>query len=547
MKHQLCLLLAAAMVLSLAGCHAPQEPVSTTQAPTAATTPSAPVETVPTTAEPTQPEPIRAAGSYKERYDTGASAESYLEYYLFFPENATPNMPLIIFLHGDGEIGLIDNLETYGMIESVREIYGNDFPFIALSPCTRTTSWIREDISQLLMGLIESVVDKYSIDESRIVITGHSRGAIGTWDLISRHGDFFSAAVPVSCNNENPLNLENCAKVPIWAFAGDQGRIEERYCEFMSEAVDAINRAGGNAQFTALEDHFHIDTDTGAYTREVFDWMLSFGEPEETVPTEPIVTEPLPTEPPQTTETIPPITESVTMPVLYGDPLGIVAGTYQETYHSNMYGRDMQYCMFVPEDAAEDMPLIVYLHGDSEVGRIDEVADIEMVKAAKEIYGEAFPFLVLAPNTTEKSWIDFHVFNTVFDLIEQIAADYKVDPDKIILTGHSRGAIGTWYYLNLNYYYTSFSSDISFSCAVPVSYYAAYPLNPELSAKLPIRAFVGDGDTVELDSMEKMKEEIRLIQEAGGDATLTVLEGSTHGQTEKSAYTKETFQWMLAQ
>ena len=538
MKHLICLLLSAAMVLSLTACGTPQENPPTTQAP--ATTAAAATEAV--TTAPAEEVSAWPAGSYKETYSTGESEESFLDYYLFIPENATRNMPLIIFLHGDGEIGLIDNLESYGMIESAREIYGNDFPFIALSPCTRTNSWIREDISQLLMGLIGDVVNTYHIDESRIIITGHSRGAIGTWDLISRHGGYFSAAVPVSCNNETELNLENCAQVPVWAFAGDQGEIEQDYADFMGIAVDRINAAGGNAKMTQLEGSWHIDTDTGAYTREVFDWMLSFGGEPESSPTEPPATEI-----PQPEETVPPVTEAPTESPAYGASLGKDSGTYQEIYHSNMYGRDMEYCMFVPENAEENMPLIVYLHGDSEVGKIDEVADIEMMKAAKEIYGEQFPFLVLAPNTTEKSWIEFHIFNTVFDLIEEVAREYKVDPDKIILTGHSRGAIGVWYYLNLNYYYTSFSSDISFSCAVPVSHYSAYPLNPEMSAQLPIRAFVGDAEPIETDSLEKMEAEIKSIQEAGGDASLTVCEGSTHADTEKTAYTKETFQWMLSQ
>jgi predicted peptidase len=202
---------------------------------------------------------------------------------------------------------------------------------------------------------------------------------------------------------------------------------------------------------------------------------------------------------------------------------------------------------FVPEQAQENMPLIVYLHGDSEVNKIDEVADIEMVKRAKEIYGEDFPFLVLAPNTPKKSWVEGWIYNITFDLIESIAQEYKVDPEKIILTGHSRGAIGTWYYINMNYYYPSFETDITFSCALPISHYAAYSINPELSAKLPIWAICGDADAVEKECVEKLTENIDQVVAAGGNATMTVLEGHTHGQTEGTAYTKEVFEWMLAQ
>ena len=527
----------------LTGCGA-EKPNPTTEAPALQTVePSAsPESEAPSEPQVTQVPFLREPGNYRECYNSGASSESWMEYYLHIPEGATENMPLVIFLHGDGEVGLIDNLENYGLMESAREIYGDQFPFIAITPCTRIYSWIRDDVSALLKQVIDTVVTDYSIDPNRIIITGHSRGAIGTWDLISRYGDFFSAAVPVSCNNENPMKLDTASKVPVWAFVGDQGQVEEKYAQYMGETVDALVKAGGDAKLTQLEDHWHIDTDTGAFTREVFDWMLSFNVPEGTteLPGEP-------TAPIEPEETVPPISESVTMPVLYGDPLNVDAGTYKQNYNSTFYGRSMDYCMFVPENASENMPLIVYLHGDSEVNRIDEVADIEMVKQAKEIYGDSFPFLVLAPNTTEKSWSEFHIYNVVFDMIEEVVKEYKVDPTKIILTGHSRGAIGTWYYMNMNYYYQSFTSDIEFSCYVPVSHYAAYPINPELSAQKPIWAFTGDADGVERECIEKLETDLPLIKNAGGDVTMTILEGSSHGETEKTAYTKETFEWMLAQ
>ena len=536
MKRILTLALAFWMLLSLTACGQTPAAPEATATPTETTEP---VEEI--TLEPTESCPVplsRSAGSYKERYTSNQNGENWMEYYLHIPKNATTGMPLIVFLHGDGEIGLIDNLETYGMIESAREIYGEEFPFLSLSPCTRTDSWIRDDISDLLKELIDTVVTDYAVDQSRIIITGHSRGAIGTWDLISRYGNFFSAAVPVSCNNENPLNLENAAKVPVWGFVGDQGPVEKSYAEHMGYAVDSLVSAGGDAKLTQLENLTHIDTDTAAYTREVFEWMLSFGAED--------MADPEVSAPEETESTIPPVEESVTMPVLYGDPLNVEAGTYQDTHSSTFYGASIDYCMFVPEQA-QNMPLIVYLHGDAEVGKLDEVADIEIVKNAKAIYGEAYPFLVLAPNASQKTWIKTWTYNMVYDLLETIVAEYKVDPEHIILTGHSRGAIGTWYYINMNYYYPSFQSDISFSCAVPVSHYAAYPVSPELCAQSPIWAICGDSDEVERECIQKQTADIEQIRNAGGDATLTVLEGNFHAETEANAYTKEVFEWMLAQ
>lgn len=283
MKRLLCLLLALTALFSLSGCE--KAPVQTTPSTTASSpTETAAPETTAAPATEAGPAPLsRAAGSYKERYNSGTSEESWMEYYLHIPEGATENMPLIIFLHGDGEIGLIDNLENYGMIESAREIYGEAFPFISLSPCTRTDSWIRDDISGLLKELIDTIVHDYAIDESRIIITGHSRGAIGTWYYINMNYYYpsfesdisFSCALPISHYAAYPINGELSAQTPIWAICGDGDTIEKECVEELTRNIELVNASGGNAKMTVLTGNTHAETEANAYTKEVFEWMLA--------------------------------------------------------------------------------------------------------------------------------------------------------------------------------------------------------------------------------------------------------------------------------
>ena len=150
-----------------------------------------------------------------------------MEYYTFIPENATENMPLVIFLHGDGEVGRIWALENNAMMTSVREIYGNSFPFIAIAPCTRSETWIDWTIPDTLMNLIEYVVTTYCIDTDHIIITGHSRGAVGVWYYINTYGDYFSAAVPIR------------------AFCGNYEEFERNYSYTMSVQIEEIVHGGG--------------------------------------------------------------------------------------------------------------------------------------------------------------------------------------------------------------------------------------------------------------------------------------------------------------
>ena len=214
------------------------------------------------------------SGKYSERFEK-ENGSDYMDYWVYIPDNATIDMPIVVFLHGSWEIGRMDLLEDYGIVGVVKEIYGEDFPFILLLPNTHASTWTVDSVPETLKGLIESVAEKYEADSQRIIITGHSLGSIGTWYMTSLYGDFFSAAVPISCGIDEPMNFENCAKVPIMAFSGTVGNDEKNYNKAMHVLVSKINDAGGNATMNTMEGADHEDAVTKFYTRELFEWMIT--------------------------------------------------------------------------------------------------------------------------------------------------------------------------------------------------------------------------------------------------------------------------------
>lgn len=237
-----------------------------------------------TTAEPT----VETTVPYTERdttlpFDAGScllrfednTTEDYMDYYLFIPENATTDMPLVIFLHGDGEVGKPEALFNYSMIKQARIIYGEEFPFIAISPCTRITSWTKGSIPETLKDLIDHVAQMCSVDIDRICITGHSRGAIGVWNMISTYGDYFSSAVIISSISAGELNIENCAKVPILAFAGTDDDLELQCQNAMKRYINKISKLSDNASFVLLKRSTHGETKDKAFTKETFEWLLA--------------------------------------------------------------------------------------------------------------------------------------------------------------------------------------------------------------------------------------------------------------------------------
>lgn len=280
---QICVLTIIALVLmfSFGACDADHIPTETTLPITE------PIETLPpetdppeTTAPTEPPEPTIPPlgvepGAYFDSY-YNEEYDDYLDYYIHVPENAVEGMPLVVYLHGDGEVNRPHSLLERGLSKLAKKVYGEEFPFILLEPNTRIESWTRGDIPELLIELINMVVNDYNINMNKIIITGHSRGAIGVWDMISIYGDYFAAAVPVSSpHQKGHIDYLKAAEVPVWTFAGDIGDIERWYHQYLAKNVEMINVSGGYGKFTVLEGCDHGKAKKKAYVAETFEWMLA--------------------------------------------------------------------------------------------------------------------------------------------------------------------------------------------------------------------------------------------------------------------------------
>lgn len=219
-------------------------------------------------------EPGRYVSSF-----TDPGSNYTLPFAVFVPKNAKENMPLHVFLHGDGEVDKINLLtDTYGPMKSTKAIYGEEYPFICIYPCRHSTRWQVDPVLTTLKGLITAVCDQYQCNTERIMLSGHSGGALGAWGAVSKYGSYFSCAVPISCPSSG-LNMNNMIKVPIWAFCGNQGYVyddvtEASYGYGMQSLVNSIVNAGGDAKFTWL-NKYHYQTMVDAFTEDTFNWMLA--------------------------------------------------------------------------------------------------------------------------------------------------------------------------------------------------------------------------------------------------------------------------------
>ncbi len=253
----------------------PTPPAMVTEEPSTQPTPSPSLSPVPTPTPIPTPRPLEIEGGAAMARFEDEETGDYLDYWLIVPENAVEGMPLLVFLHGDGNRALPESLEYNALRCSIDEIYGGEAPFLTLMPNTRLYSWTQDSIDDTLVDLVEHIAESCICDTSKILLTGHSRGAIGTWYLISTYPELFSAAAPVSCGCDEILDYDAMAQVPVWGFAGNIGRDGTHYLPAMERIAEKINDAGGNAKIDVLDGCDHAAAERAAYTEELFDWLLS--------------------------------------------------------------------------------------------------------------------------------------------------------------------------------------------------------------------------------------------------------------------------------
>jgi len=172
--------------------------------------------------------------------DTGGPTTK-LSYQLLKPAKveAGKTYPLVLFLHGAGERG--DNnvaqlkyFPTYMSDAKMREKY----PCFLLAPqCPKSRRWGslegRKKVdsytdkpvaeAQLLEKLMKEAMAKYPIDKSRVYLTGLSMGGYGSWELATRHPEWFAAVAPI-CGAGDPTKAKALVGVPLWAWHGDKDR-----------------------------------------------------------------------------------------------------------------------------------------------------------------------------------------------------------------------------------------------------------------------------------------------------------------------------------
>ncbi len=200
---------------------------------------------------------------------------------------------------------------------------------------------------------------------------------------------------------------------------------------------------------------------------------------------------------------------------------------------------DIGYLLYLPEGYAlqteQQWPLLVFLHGSGERGN-----DLEKVKVhgppklAEQ--GQKFPFIILSPQCPDKRDWDAE---TLYALVKDIASRYRVNEHRVYVTGLSMGGWATW---DLAMAYPGYFAAIAPVCG---RIDRNYPRRADELKSMPVWAFHGAADdVVPVTETAKM---IKILQDAGGNARITIYPGAGHDSWTETYNNPELYEWLLKQ
>jgi predicted peptidase len=163
-----------------------------------------------------------------------------------FSYDARKKWPAIVFLQGLGEGGS-DGIRntTVGLGPAIAK-RPDKFDFIAIFPQSGGY-WRSDDSHQMALDCLKSAEKEYSIDASRIYLTGLSTGGEGVWLLAARNRGRFAAIVPV-CAYSGEDVARKLTSTPVWAFHNSGDPLV--WASSTKDTVKKINKLGGNAKQT---------------------------------------------------------------------------------------------------------------------------------------------------------------------------------------------------------------------------------------------------------------------------------------------------------
>lgn len=211
------------------------------------------------------------------------------------------------------------------------------------------------------------------------------------------------------------------------------------------------------------------------------------------------------------------------------------AQTFKKEIEKNV---EANYLLYLPEGydtPGKRWPLMLFLHGAGERGN-----DLSLVEkhGPPKLIAEGkkdFPFVIVSPQCPEDAWwSDGPQVDTLNALLDHIIAHYRIDKDRIYVTGLSMGGFGTW---RLACEYPDRFAAIAPICG------GGEPYRVRKIAKLPVWVFHGGkDDVVPIQASQLM---VDALKKANGNVEFTVYPEAGHDSWTETYNNPALYEWFL--
>jgi len=199
-----------------------------------------------------------------------------LRYGLFTPENYDPakNYPLVLYLHGKTDT-VSWNLDWY------KDTVQKDNPCFVLTPKSIGpnsgwgSSWDEKhsrDMSKTLV-VVDSLINKYSINTNRLYIFGVSMGGYGVFSVLDKEPGKFTAAYAV-CGGGDKNKVEAMLNTPLWIFHGEvDDVVPVKYSRNIYKEI--LGLGGKKVRYTEYPGVKHNSWENVAREKTLYKWLFS--------------------------------------------------------------------------------------------------------------------------------------------------------------------------------------------------------------------------------------------------------------------------------
>jgi predicted peptidase len=179
--------------------------------------------------------------------------------------------------------------------------------------------------------------------------------------------------------------------------------------------------------------------------------------------------------------------------------------------------------------------LLLFLHGSgSSGGDLDEIAGTGLPKRARDV---DLPFVIVAPQCPAgDDWTYPTQQRRLSQLVDSMSAQYKIDPQRMLLTGYSMGGFAVW---DLAYAHPH-----RFAAIVPICGRGS-PARAATIKHLPAWVFHGAQDrAITVKASRKMVEALRAC---GATVRYTEYPDGEHNVWDRAYADPALVEWLLAQ